>query len=154
MATPKTAPRHSTPKPPEWLADARDHATDYLHRFANNPGVERVVNEFDSHFVHIKDPDERLDYLKKLAAEHWDFRKGRERYEITETYAMDDADSEQGKIIYEGASIAEMGTSSAATLQHYSIVAILGGANRAAYNRLRYALEQTITYDMLAYLGS
>src|SRR4051812_5521570 len=128
MQIPKTPPRHSKQTPPEWLAHARDHATEYLVRFANNPGVERVVEQFDAHYKGIKDPNKRLDYLKALAAEHWDFRKGRERFQITETFAMDDPDSALGKIIYEGAAYAEMGSSSTATLKHYSIMAILGGA--------------------------
>lgn len=141
-------------KPPEWLVTARAHATDYLNRFVFNPGVEKAVSEYDTHFRNIKDQNERLDYLKKLAAEHWDFRKGRERYEITETYELDEPGNEQGKRIYEGAAIAEMNTNSRATLKHYSIMAVLGGANMAAYNRLKYGLEQNITYDTLAYLGS
>lgn len=153
MPTPKNL-RHQKETVPEWQQNARDHATDYLHRFAFNPGVEKVVAEYDSHFQHIKDPDERLGYLKKLAGEHWDYRKGRERYEITETYELDEPGNEQGKRIYEGAAMAEMGTSSRATLKHYSIMAVLGGANMGPYNRLKYGLEQDITYDMLAYLGS
>lgn len=141
-------------KNPEWLQRARAHATDYLHRFANNPGVEKVVAQFDSHFARLKDPNQRLDYLKKLAAKHWDFRKGRERYEITETYEIDEPGSEMGKRIFEGAAMAEMSVSSKATLEHYSIFAVLGGANKSPYMRLKYGLEQNITYDMLAYLGS
>jgi hypothetical protein len=145
---------HGGQKVPDWLVHARNQATEYLTRFANNPGVERVVKEFDSHYAHIKDPNERLDYLKKLAAERWDFRKGRERYEITEKQAMDEPGSKLGGIVFEGASRAEMASPSSATLKHYSIMAILGGANKSPYYRLKYALEQKITYDMLAYLGS
>jgi hypothetical protein len=139
---------------PDWQEDARDHALDYLTRFAFNPGIEKVVSQYDSHFKNIKDVDERLDYLKKLAAEHWDFRKGRERFEITETYELDEPGNEQGKIIFEGAAQLEMGTSSSATLKKYSIVAVLGGANMGPYYRLKFALEQNVEYGMLAYLGS
>jgi hypothetical protein len=139
---------------PEWLADMRDHAMKYLIRFVTNPGVERIVKEFDSHYVDINDSNERIDYLAKLAAEHWDFRKGRERFEIVETNPMDDPSSQLGKEVIEGARQLEMATSSSATLKHYSIMAILGGANKSPYYRMRYALEQRITYDMLAYLGS
>ena len=148
------APLPDKQKIPEWLPHARAHATEYLHRFANNPGVERVVKEFDPTYLRIKDPNKRLDHLAKLAAKHWDFRKGRERFEITETFDMDDPDSELGTIIHEGARQAEMASPSTATLKHYSMLAILGGANKSPYNRLRYALEQKITYDMLVYLGS
>jgi len=146
--------RHKKEKVPVWLQNARDHATDYLHRFANNPGVEKVVEQFDPHFKHIKDPNARLDYLKKLAGELWDYRKGRERYEIVEAYDLDDPNSPQGAKIYEGAREADMGNRSDASLKHYSILAILGGANKSPYNRLKFGLEQHITYDMLAYLGS
>lgn len=145
---------HSKTKPPEWLAKARDNATEYLVRFVNNPGVEQVVGEFDARYAQIKNPNTRLDYLAKLAAKHWDFRRGRERFEVTELDPMDQSSSKLGKIIHQGARKAGMASSTKATLKHYSIVAILGGANRSPYNRLRYALEQPITYDMLAYLGS
>jgi hypothetical protein len=141
-------------KKPEWLDWARGHATEYLTRFAFNPGVEKIVEEFDPGYLAITDMSKRLDRLKALAAEHWDFRKGRERFEITEEQPFDAPGSELGKIIFEGSSYAEMSSRSKATLKHYDIVAILGGANMAPYNRLRYALEQPITYDMLAYLGS
>ena len=140
--------------PPEWLAAARAHAMKYLVLFANNPGVEKIVKEFDAKYLQIQDPVERLHYLAKLAAKEWDFRKGRERWEVTETFDMDSPDSKLGNIIHQGARLAEMASASRATLRHYSIMAILGGANRSPYNRLKYALEQHVTYDMLAYLGS
>lgn len=133
---------------------ACDHAIEYLVRFVNNPGVEHIVKEFDPQYAHIKDPNKRIDRLAEIAAEHWDFRKGRERFEITEIQPMDEPDSELGKIILEGARRMEIAISSPATLRHYSIVAILGGANKSPLNRLRYALEQHISYDMLIYLGS
>lgn len=142
------------PTDPSWLAGARAHAMEYLVRFANNPGVEKVVKEFDSGYAHIKDPVERLHYLARLAAKEWDFREGRERYEVTETFEIDSPDSKLGQIVHEGAKQAEMASASTATLNHYSIMAILGGANRSPYNRLKYALEQPVTYDMLAFLGS
>lgn len=141
-------------KTPQWLVTAQSNATEYLMRFVNNPGIERIVKEFDPHYLLVKDPNERLDYLAKIGAEHWDFRKGRERFEVTETDPMDEPGSTLGKIVFEGASSAEMASPSTATLKHYSIMAILGGANMSPYYRLRYGLEQDTTYDLLAYLGS
>ncbi|HEU5187540.1 MAG TPA: hypothetical protein VFT87_03485, partial [Candidatus Saccharimonadales bacterium] len=135
-------------KTPEWLRHARAHATKYLHLFANNPGVERIVDQFDRKYKTIKNPDERLDYLAKFAGKHWDFRKDRERYEVTESHEMDEPESPVGKAVFEGARIAEMASTSGATLKHYSVLAILGGANKSPYNRLKYALEQPVTYDM------
>lgn len=141
-------------KVPSWLASAREHAMKYLVLFVNNPGVEKIVKEFDSHYASMQDPVKRLYYLAELAAKEWDFRKGRERYEVTEAFAIDAPDSPVGKAVYEGARQAEMASASTATLRKYSIVAILGGASRAPYNRLKYALEQHVTYDLIAYLGS
>jgi hypothetical protein len=151
-----TAPMHKNQQTsdPPWLPGARAHAMKYLVLFVNNPGVEKIVEEFDPKYLQIKDPNERLDYLAELSAKEWDFRKGRERWEVTETLAIDSPDSKLGKIVHEGARQAEMASASSATLRHYNIVAILGGANKSPYNRLKYALEQHITYDMLAYLGS
>lgn len=139
---------------PQWLIDARSNAWKYLTLFVNNPGIEKIVKEFDSDYASIKDVSERIDYLAKLAAEHWDFRKGRERFEITETFAMDNPDSELGRLIHEGTRYMEMSKPSTATLFHYSILGILGGAFRSPYNRLKYGLEQDVTYDTLVFLGS
>ncbi len=139
---------------PQWLSNARSNAWKYLLLFVNNPGIEKVVKEFDSQYLLIKDPNERIDYLAKIAAEHWDFRKDRERYEITETFTIDDPSSKLGKIIYEGTMHMEMSKASSPTLNHYNIIGILGGAYRSPYNRLRYGLEQHITYDRLVFLGS
>lgn len=141
-------------KSPEWFITACNNAMKYLVRFVNNPGLEHIVKEFDTGYALIKDPNKRIDYLSNLAAEHWDFRKGRERFEVTETQPIDEPGSELGETIMEGARRLEMATSSTATLKHYSIMAILGGANMSPYYRLRYALEQHVTYDMLVYLGS
>jgi hypothetical protein len=116
--------------------------------------VERIVAEFDTHFATIKDPNKRIDYLQKLAAENWDFRKGRERFEVEANQPMDEPGSELGKRIFAAAKEADMASTSPATLKHYNLVVILGGANNSPYNRLRYALTQNITYDLLAYLGS
>jgi hypothetical protein len=33
----------NTKSEPDWAEHARDHAIEYLHRFAMNPGVEKVV---------------------------------------------------------------------------------------------------------------
>lgn len=144
-----------TPTPtPAWLEGARAHAMKYLVMFANNPGVEKVVNEFDKNYVQIVDPVKRLYYLKDLAAREWDFRKGRERYEVNDVFDIDRPDSLVGKIVHEGARQAEMASASGATLRRYSIMAVLGGAGRSPYNRLKYALEQHVTSDMIAYLGS
>ena len=139
---------------PVWLPRVYAHAMEYIVRFVNNPGVERIVREFDTLYVDVKDPDERLDYLSKLAAKHWDFRRGRERFEITEIQPMDELGSELGVSIMRGARQLEMATSSSATCKHYSMLAVLGGANMSPYYRMRYALEQHVTYDMLVYLGS
>ena len=146
--------RRDRQKQPEWLEIAQKNAYEYLYRFINNPGVERIVKEFEPHYVHVKDPNERVDYLAKIAAEHWDYRKGRERFEVTESYPMDEPGSDLGKIVFEGATYAEMISPSKATLSEYSIMAILGGANMSPYFRLRYGLDQHVSYGMLAYLGS
>jgi hypothetical protein len=138
----------------QWLIDTRANAWKYLTLFVNNPGIEKIVKEFDPHYTSITDVNERIDYLAKLAGKHWDFRKGRERYEITETFAMDDPNSELGRVIHEGTRDMEMSKPSTATLFHYSILGILGGAFRSPYNRLKYGLEQDVTYDTLVFLGS
>lgn len=149
-----TKARFQRKKEPEWLPQARNHATEYLVRFVNNPGIERIMDQFDTQYTRIKDPSERVDYLAKFAGERWDFRKGRERFEVNDTFEMDSPDSKLGQIIHQAADFVQMSSSSRATLKHYSVLAILGGGNMSPYYRLKYGLEQDITYDMLAYLGS
>lgn len=139
---------------PAWLEGARAHAMKYLAMFANNPGFEKIVHEFDREYVSITDPVKRLYRLKEIAAKEWDFRKGRERYEVTELFDVDKPDSPVGKVVHEGSREAELASASSATLRHYSIMAILGGAGRSPYNRLRYALEQDVTSELVAFLGS
>jgi len=140
-------------KNPIWIDPACNHAAYYVVRFLNNPGVERIVAQFDPQYVQIQDPDEKLDRLLGIAAEYWDFRKGRERYEVIADEPMDQEGSELGEIILKAARQAEMASSSSATLKHYAILAVLGGANMSPYYRLKYALEQSITYDKLVFLA-
>jgi hypothetical protein len=138
---------------PEWLDPTRKHALKYLTRFVHNPGIECIVREFNPKYTDIKRLDSRLACLNDIADKEWDFRKGRERFEVVANEPMDQPGSELGKIILEGAEHAEMASSSWATLKHYDVVAILGGANMSPYYRLRFALEQPITYSMLTFLG-
>jgi hypothetical protein len=140
-------------EPPQWLAQTRKHAIEYLTRFAHNPGLERIVREFNAEYAAIPSLNKRLTCLCEIAAKEWDFRKGRERFEVVANEPMDQPDSELGNIILEGANQAEMASRSMATLKHYDVVAVLGGANMSSYHRLRFALEQHITYNMLAFLG-
>jgi len=138
---------------PRWLNGALDHATDYLHRFVYSPGLELIVKELDPGYAKIEGLEKRLARLSDIAGKEWDFRKGRERFEVTETEPMDQPGSEFGKVVIEGVHDMEIASRSLATLRHYDIVAILGGANMSCYHRLRYALEQKISCNMLVFLG-
>jgi len=140
-------------KDPDWIKRACNHAAYYIVRFVNNPGVERIVAQFDPEYAQIQNPNERLNRLSSIAAKDWDFRRGRERYEVVANEPMDQEGAELGKIILDGAKQAEMASSSTATLKHYAILAILGGANKSPYYRLKYALEQDVTYDKLVFLA-
>jgi hypothetical protein len=114
---------------PRWLKDALDHATDYLNRFVYSPGLEQIVREIDAGYADMHDLGERLARLSEIAGKEWDFRKGRERFEVTESEPMDQPDSVFGKIVLDGVHQMEIAIRSLATLQHYDVVAILGGAN-------------------------
>jgi hypothetical protein len=138
---------------PRWLKDALDHATDYLNRFVYSPGLEQIVREIDAGYADMHDLGERLARLSEIAGKEWDFRKGRERFEVTESEPMDHPDSAFGKIVLDGVHQMEIASRSLATLSHYDVVAILGGANMSCYHRLRYALEQKITCNMVVFLG-
>lgn len=144
---------HSHKEQPQWLAQTRRQAIEYLTRFAHNPGLERIVREFDPRYADIQGLGERLACLCEIAAREWDFRKGRERFEVVANEPMDQPGSELGLVILEGANKAQMASRSMATLKHYDVVAVLGGANMSPYHRLRFALEQPVTYNMLTFLG-
>jgi hypothetical protein len=140
-------------QPPRWLNHARDHATEYLNRFIYAPGLEQIVREIDDNYVKIQGLDKRLARLSEIASKEWDFRKGRERFEVVANEPMDQPGSKFGEIVLEGVRSMEIASRSTATLPHYDVVAILGGANMSCYHRVRYALEQEISCDMLVFLG-
>lgn len=141
-------------KQPEWLDDAKELARSQIESFVNNEGLKSIASEFDPEFAKIEDEDEKLDKLQKIAADNWDFRKGRERQEVVETIDIDNPDSSIYHRINEGAVNMGMVGSSKPKSEYYDLIAIPGGANNSPYNRMRYALEQGVDYDMLVFLGS
>ncbi len=99
---------------------------------------------------------ERLQVLQQTATTYWDFRKGAERqatdWNVEGTFGEEG--SEAWDAVFSAA--AKLGQVESGTPQNrrpnYAVV--LGGANKAPYDRLRHLEESLDDYDALVYLGS
>ncbi len=132
---------------PEQLAAAE------LSRFASNEGLDELASLYG-----VELPEgtlDRLSTLKQLGAEHWDFRKGAERQEVNwDEGLIDEEGSEQHDAIFAAADKLGLVQDTEPKNKHPNSLVILGGANRAPLDRLRYGLEHVEDFDRVAYLGS
>jgi hypothetical protein len=139
-----------------WLPNAQKAASDAIQKFMSNPGLHKIVAEFDEDFAHIEDVDSQLDHLVQIGSKYWDFRQGRERAEVVEKAAIDDPATDICKKIFEGARQLGLVKASAvrsASERYYDVLVIPGGINKAPLNRLQYALSQPVRYGLIAALG-
>ncbi len=117
-------------------------ANDQLEAFAHNPGLAEMASLFEANAdeLPVATP-ERLLALQKIAAEHWDFRKGAERQAVDwDDELLDVEGSEQWNTIFDAATQLGMVESSKPQNQNPDYLVVLGGANKAPFDRLRYAL--------------
>lgn len=125
-----------------------------LESFIANPGFSNLAQLFGESRL-PSEPADRLVTLSEIAATHWDFRRGAERqatdWDIAE---LDDPDSDVWKIIFDSATGLNMVHSTVPTITEPSYLAILGGANKAPYDRLRYGLGVVNDPGQIVYLGS
>jgi hypothetical protein len=125
-----------------------------LEAFVNNPGLAEMAHLFGAEEL-PEDSKEKLLALQKLAAEHWDFRKGAERQAVDwNDELLDQEGSEQWNIIFEAADKLGLVRDTDPTNKHPNSLVILGGANRAPLDRLRYGLDHVEDFDQVVYLGS
>lgn len=102
-----------------------------------------------------ENPAERLLALQKVATAHWDFRKGAERQAVDwNVEAIDQEGSEQWNTIFSAADKLGLVRDSEPQTKNPNSLVILGGANKAPFDRLRYGLEQVYNFEIAAYLGS
>lgn len=125
-----------------------------LDAFVNNPGLAEMAGLFGVEEL-PEGQKEKLSVLQKLAAEHWDFRKGAERQAVDwNDELLDKEDSEQWNIVFEAADKLGLVQDTEPLNKRPNSLVILGAANRAPLDRLRYGLEHVEDFDQVAYLGS
>jgi hypothetical protein len=138
-----------------------NHAYSELGWFADNTGLLELAELYgvgkDKLPWQYEDEDipHRLRILQEIGQKYWDFRNGAERQAVDfNDEALDDPDSKQGIAIFEAARSLGMVESSRPSIDADYLV-ILGGANKAPYDRLKYGLEVTQGYfGHAVYLGS
>jgi len=131
-----------------------EHARQQLEGFITNPGLDEMAELFGVSEL-PQDSRERLNALQQLAAAHWDFRKGAERQAVDwNDELIDKEGSEQWNTIFAAASQLDMVESSRPHNRHPDYLAILGGANKAPLDRLRYGMESVEDFKHVVYLGS
>jgi hypothetical protein len=132
-----------------------------LGRFADNIGLLELAELYgvgdDKLPWQYDDEDipERLQILQGVGQKYWDFRKGAERQAVDwNDEQLDLTESLQGKAIFDAARSLGMVESTRPSIDADYLV-ILGGANKAPHDRLKYGLEVTHGYfEHAVYLGS
>jgi hypothetical protein len=111
-----------------------------LDTFLGNPGLDELAALFDT-IVLPGDENYRLEVLRDIAERNWDFRKGAERQAVGwDNELLDQEGSKQWKTIFGAADKLGLVESSTPVNKNPDYLVILGGANKAPLDRLRYAL--------------
>lgn len=132
----------------------REQAHAELDTFVQNPGLAEMAKLFGREDLSL-DSSERLKQLHTLATEHWDFRKGAERQAVEwDDELLDKEGTEQWNTIFAAATKLGMVESSRPVNRNPDYLDILGGANKAPLDRLRYGLESVDSFGLVAYLGA
>ncbi len=129
-------------------------AAQELDNFANNPGLVEMSQLFGLQEL-PSEAHSRLHTLQELAASHWDFRKGAERQATKwDDELLDQEGSKQWNTIFDAGDKLGLVKDTEPVNKRPNSLVILGGANRAPFDRLRYGLEKVEDFDQVAYLGS
>lgn len=123
-----------------------------LETFVHNPAMGEIADYFGLEI------DKSQDVLPQYAAsfDSWDVRRNgdKERYNVNWKDPTDEVSKRASDKVFELTNKLGMVESSHPTKDHYDFVTILGGANKAPYDRLKFALEQGVTFDHLILLGA
>ena len=126
-----------------------------LERFVYNPALGELAALFGQEDL-PEDTKERIAVLQQVGAEHWNFRKGAERQAVDwDEGLLDNPDSEVWNTVFDAASKLGMVESSKPQNANPDYLVILGGANKAPLDRLRYGLESVENVgEAVVYLGA
>jgi hypothetical protein len=141
-------------KKPEILETPKELAVEQLESFASNPGLAELAGLFGAESLPGATAD-KLAVLQALAVQHWDFRKGAERQAVDwNDELLDQEGTEQWNTVFEGADKLGLVHDTEPINKHPDFLVILGGANKAPLDRLRYGLSVVDDFDQVVYLGS
>lgn len=135
------------------LANPEQKARAELDTFIENPGLDELANLYGVDEL-PRNPDERLTALRNIAANYWNFRAGAERQAVDWDVAALGEGSEVWNAIFAAADKLHMVQNSELTNKRPKYLAILGGANKAPRDRLKYGIEATEDFEHVVYLGS
>lgn len=129
-------------------------AKEELESFINSYALADMAHLFGAEELPT-DTGERIAFLQELAASNWDFRKGAERQAVNwDDNLLDQEGSEQWNRIFAAADSLGMVESGEPLNKNPDFLVVLGGANKAPLDRLRFGLEQVDSFGQVAYLGS
>ncbi len=121
-----------------------------VERWASSAAMATLVSEFGGSTAGMA-TDALLDYLDAFSAEHWDFRRGRER-NLAERVEFT---VERDAVIFDCA--AELGLAQVPPVhEHYDTVVMTGGMVRAGIAKPRYVrmlLDEGLRVDNIVFLG-
>ena len=144
-------------RPPASPVESRNGtelARESLESFIHNPGLASIASLFGVEEL-PEDTNERLSTLQELATSHWYIRKGEERFDVDwDNALLDDEKSEPRKIIFSAADQLGLVSDTKPHNRNPDSLVILGGANRAPLDRLRYGIENVDDFSQVVYLGS
>ena len=142
------------PEKREKIATPEINAAAELDSFAYNPGLEKMTELFSNGALPLP-MEERLSVAKEIADQNWDFRKGSERQATDwSNDLLDQPNSHQWNTIFEAADELGLVKNTQPINKSPDMFAVLGGANHAPYDRLKYGLETLDDFGALAYLGA
>ncbi|HUY53116.1 MAG TPA: hypothetical protein VMV24_00895 [Candidatus Dormibacteraeota bacterium] len=138
----------------EKLSSPIELAQEQLESFVLNPGLVELAGLFGVEDLPEASED-KLAVLQDVAIQHWDFRKGAERQAVNwNDELLDQEGTIQWNTVFEAADKLGLVHDSEPVNKHPDYLVILGGANKAPFDRLRYGLSVIEDFDQIVYLGS
>jgi hypothetical protein len=135
-----------------------------LKNRVNSPGFDRLASLYDE-TLPMDNVGRRLSAIRELAAKHWDFRRGKMRYEVDFSTVspgesvIDLNNTRVQRTIVAAAADFGLTAPSHSSRDAYDGLIVPGGAELSPYLRLKYALEQTgpggkpLRFGWIALLG-
>lgn len=132
-------------------------AQQQIEQFAHNPGLAQLTELYGLDITDM-DTEQRLAAAQSVAVTYWDFRKDAERQEVQwdeGEEALTTEGSDQWNQVFDGARQLGLVESSKPDNTRPDYLVVLGGANKAPLDRLRYGLESIEEVgEAVVYLGS